>query len=164
TFLPMYVFGFSLNTITLLALSLSVGILVDDSIVVLENIHQHLARGADPIEAAIEGRREIGLAAITITLVDVVVFLPLAFMEGITGQFFWPFGVTVASATLASLLISFTLTPMLASRWRSPLAWRPGSRDFYARLIGDRGRLADVYRRALFAGLRHRGAAVYAGT
>jgi HAE1 family hydrophobic/amphiphilic exporter-1 len=117
TFLVMYGFGFTLNTMTMLALSLAVGILVDDSIVVLENIFRHLTRGEEPAEAALNGRSEIGLAAITITLVDVVVFVPIAFMGGITGQFFRSFGITVATATLFSLLVSFTLTPMLASRW-----------------------------------------------
>lgn len=86
TFLVMYGFGFTLNTMTMLALSLAVGILVDDSIVVLENIFRHLTRGEEPAEAALNGRSEIGLAAITITLVDVVVFVPIAFMGGITGD------------------------------------------------------------------------------
>lgn len=117
TFLVMNAFDFTLNTMTMLALSLAVGILVDDSIVVLENIFRHLTNGEEPAEAALNGRSEIGLAAITITLVDVVVFVPVAFMGGIVGQFFRSFGITVATATLFSLLVSFTLTPMLASRW-----------------------------------------------
>ena len=117
TFTPMYFAGFSLNQMTMLALSLSVGILVDDSIVVIENIYRHLRMGQEPKEAAFNGRTEIGLAAITITLVDVVVFVPIAFMGGITGQIFRQFGITVAIATLFSLFLSFTLTPMLSSRW-----------------------------------------------
>ncbi len=117
TFLPMWIFGFTLNTMTLLALSLCVGILVDDSIVVLENIERHVRRGEAPMQAALTGRSEIGLAAVTITLVDVVVFVPIAFMGGIVGEFFRQFGITVAVATLFSLFMSFTLTPMLASRW-----------------------------------------------
>jgi len=117
TFLPMRFFGFSMNMMTMLALALSVGILVDDSIVVLENIERHLRKGEPPKVAALNGRSEIGLAAITITLVDVVVFVPIAFMGGIVGQFFRQFGLTVATATLFSLFMSFTLTPMLASRW-----------------------------------------------
>lgn len=117
TFLPMWLFGFSMNMMTLLALALSVGILVDDSIVVLENIERHRHLGEPPKEAALKGRSEIGLAAVTITLVDVVVFVPIAFMGGIVGQFFRQFGITVATATLFSLFMSFTLTPMLASRW-----------------------------------------------
>ncbi len=117
TFIPIAGFGFTQNQMVLLALSLVVGILVDDSIVVLENIERHLRLREHPEEAAINGRSEIGLAAITITMVDIVVFLPIAFMGGIVGQFFREFGVTVAAATAFSLLISFTLTPMLASRW-----------------------------------------------
>lgn len=117
TFIPMTLFGFSLNFMTMLALSLAVGILVDDAIVVLENIDRHLHEGEPPREAALNGRAEIGLAAVSIALVDVVVFIPIAFMGGIVGQFFKSFGITVASATLFSLLVGFTLTPMMASRF-----------------------------------------------
>jgi len=117
TFMVMDMLGFTINMMTMMGLSLSVGILVDDSIVVLENIHRHLKMGKSPADAAIAGRTEIGLAAMTITLVDVVVFVPIAFMGGIVGQFFRQFGLVVATATLFSLFISFTLTPMLASRW-----------------------------------------------
>ncbi len=117
TFIIINAMGFTLNTMTMLGLSLAVGILVDDSIVVLENIFRHLSLGEQPAEAALNGRSEIGLAAIAITMVDVVVFVPIAFMGGIVGQFFRAFGITVATATLFSLLVSFTLTPMLASRW-----------------------------------------------
>ena len=116
-FTPMYFAGFSLNMMTMLALALSTGILVDDSIVVLENVHRHLQQGELPRDAAVNGRSEIGLAAIAITLTDVVVFVPIAFMGGIVGQFFRQFGLTVATVTLLSLFVSFTLTPMLASRW-----------------------------------------------
>ena len=117
TFLPMYMLGFTLNTLSLLGLSLAVGILVDDSIVVLENINRHLAMGEEPHVAAINGRSEIGYAAITLTCVDLVVFLPIGFMGGVIGEFFRSFGITVAVATLFSLFVSFTLTPMLAARW-----------------------------------------------
>ena len=117
TYIPIGAFGFTQNQMVLMALSLVVGILVDDSIVVLENIERHLRMREPLIKAAINGRTEIGLAAITITMVDVVVFLPIAFMGGMTGQFFRQFGVTVAVATLFSLFMSFTLTPMLASKW-----------------------------------------------
>jgi HAE1 family hydrophobic/amphiphilic exporter-1 len=116
-FIPMYFLGQSLNNMTMLGLSLVVGILVDDSIVVLESIYRHLYRGETPTEAALNGRGEIGSAAIIITLVDVVVFLPMLWMGGIIGQFFRAFGLTVAVATLFSLLVSFTITPWLASRW-----------------------------------------------
>lgn len=109
--------GFTLNVMTMLGLSLAIGILVDDAIVVLENTYRHLTHGEDPREAAIKGRTEIGLAALAITAVDVVVFLPIANMGGIVGQFMRSFAITVGVATLFSLFVSFTLTPMLASRW-----------------------------------------------
>ncbi|MHB9036491.1 MAG: efflux RND transporter permease subunit [Armatimonadota bacterium] len=117
TYLPISAVGFTLNQMTLLALSLVVGILVDDSIVVLENIERHLRLRKGKEAAAIDGRSEIGLAAVTITMVDIVVFVPIAFMGGIVGQFFKQFGITVACATAFSLFMSFTLTPMLASMW-----------------------------------------------
>jgi hydrophobic/amphiphilic exporter-1 (mainly G- bacteria), HAE1 family len=117
TFGTMWLQGFTLNFLSTLALALTVGILVDDSIVVLENIYRHLNKGEPPRLAAINGRSEIGMAAIAITLVDVVVFTPVALMSGQIGQFFRQFGFTVVAATLFSLVISFTLTPLLASRW-----------------------------------------------
>lgn len=116
-FIPMYFLGQSMNNMTMLGLSLVVGILVDDSIVVLENIYRHLHMGETPTEAALNGRGEIGNAAIIITLVDVVVFLPMIWMGGIIGMFLKAFGLTVAVATLFSLLVSFTVTPWLTSRW-----------------------------------------------
>lgn len=112
----MYFAGFTFNMLSLMGLALCIGILVDDSIVVLENIHRHLKMGKEPADAAYEGRMEIGMAAVAITLSDVVVFTPIAFMQGLIGQFFRQFGLTVVFATLFSLFISFTLTPMLASR------------------------------------------------
>jgi hydrophobic/amphiphilic exporter-1 (mainly G- bacteria), HAE1 family len=117
TFLVMYALGFSLNIMSLMALALMIGILVDDSIVVLENIHRHLTLGENPHQAALTGRGEIGMAAIAITMADVVVYTPIAFISGTLGQLFRQYGLTVVAATLFSLLISFTLTPMLASRW-----------------------------------------------
>ena len=117
TFMVMYFLGFSLNLMSLMALALLIGILVDDSIVVLENIHRHLALGETPWNAALKGRSEIGLAAIAITLLDVVVYVPVAFMSGNIGTLFRQFGLTIAAATLFSLFVSFTLTPLLASRW-----------------------------------------------
>jgi hydrophobe/amphiphile efflux-1 (HAE1) family protein len=116
TFFAMYLFGFTFNMMSLMGMALCVGILVDDSIVVLENIHRHIVAGKDSFQAAEDGRSEIGMAAIVITLCDVVVFLPIAFMTGMTGQFFRQFGLTIVFATLFSLLISFTLTPMMTSR------------------------------------------------
>lgn len=117
TFLVMWMLGFSLNQLTLLALTLVIGILVDDSIVVIENIERHLDMKKPPMQAAMDGRTEIGFAALTITLVDVVVYIPIAFTSGIVGQFFYSYGITIAVATLFSLFVAFTLTPMLAGLW-----------------------------------------------
>ncbi|WP_343674012.1 efflux RND transporter permease subunit [Chitinophaga sp.] len=117
TFIAMYLLGFSLNLMTLMALSLVVGILVDDSIVVLENIYRHLEAGSDRKTAALEGRNEIGFTAMAITLVDVVVFLPLALSGGIIGSILKEFSLVVVISTLMSLFVSFTVTPMLASRF-----------------------------------------------
>lgn len=117
TFFVMYMAGFTFNMLSLMGMSLCIGILVDDSIVVLENIHRHLAMGKSSDVAAEDGRSEIGMAAIVITLCDVVVFMPIAFMTGMTGQFFRQFGLTIVFATLCSLFVSFTLTPMLASKF-----------------------------------------------
>ena len=116
TFIIMQFLGFSLNFLSMLGLTLTIGILVDDSIVVLENIMRHLARGERPVRAALMGRAEIGLAAVAITLVDVVVFAPTGLVSGVIGGFFKEFGFTIAGATLVSLLVSFTLTPLLAAR------------------------------------------------
>ncbi|MGH2457799.1 MAG: efflux RND transporter permease subunit, partial [Chloroflexota bacterium] len=122
TFTVMYFLGFSLDLISLLALSLMTGILVDDSIVVLENINRHLAMGKSPVRAALDGRIEIGLAAVAITMTDVVVYGPIAFTQGIVGEIFREFGLTIVTATLFSLFVSFTITPLLASRWlKEPL-------------------------------------------
>lgn len=117
TFFVMYIFGFTLNMMTLLAMSLVIGILVDDSIVVLENIYRHLEKGEEPRKAALNGRNEIGFAALSITLVDVVVFVPLALIIGMVGNFLREYSLVVVFSTLMSLLVSFTITPMLASRF-----------------------------------------------
>lgn len=117
TFIAMYVFNFSLNLMTLLAMSLVVGILVDDSIVVLESIYQQLEHGMEPRAAALKGRMDIGFSALAITLVDVVVFLPLSLVSGLIGDIMRQFALVVVISTLLSLFVSFTLTPMLASRF-----------------------------------------------
>ena len=117
TFMIMQLGHFTLDTVSLLAMTLITGILVDDSIVVLENIQRHYEKGESPFLAAINGRLEISLAAIIITLVDVVVFLPIAFLPGIVGRFLSEFGLVVVTATLASLAVSFTVTPALAGNW-----------------------------------------------
>jgi HAE1 family hydrophobic/amphiphilic exporter-1 len=118
TFALMWTQGFSLDTITLLALALAVGIVIDDAIVVLENIHRHIEeKGLSPIKASVIATREIGLAVLATTLSLIAVFLPVAFMSGIVGRFLKSFGMTMAFSILVSMLVSFTLTPMLSSRW-----------------------------------------------
>jgi len=117
TFMLMYLFGFSLNLMTLMALSLVVGILVDDSIVVLENIYRHMEMGKDKRTASLDGRNEIGFTALAITLVDVVVFLPMSVVSGLIGNILREFSLVVVFSTLMSLFVSFTVTPMLASRF-----------------------------------------------
>ncbi len=117
TFILMSLMGFSLNLMTLMALSLVVGILVDDSIVVLENINRHMEMGKSRWQAALDGRAEIGFTALAITLVDVVVFVPLALTQGLIGNILREFSLVVVFSTLMSLLVSFTLTPLLASRF-----------------------------------------------
>ncbi len=110
--------GFTLNSMTMLALTLSVGIVIDDAIVVLENIYRFIEeKGRDPFEAAVEATKEIGLAVLATTLSLVAIFLPIGFMSGIVGRFMKSFGLTMAFAVMVSLLVSFTLTPMLAARW-----------------------------------------------
>ncbi|MBV8171313.1 MAG: efflux RND transporter permease subunit [Candidatus Eremiobacteraeota bacterium] len=133
TFLVMWLLGFSIDLLSLMGLSLTIGILVDDSIVVIENITRHREMGKPPEEAAIVGRTEIGGAAIAITLVDVVVFTPIAFMGGIVGQFLREYGLVIVTATLFSLLVSFTLTPLLSAHWA--LLRRPKQTTFSSRGI-----------------------------
>ncbi len=116
TFFMMYQMHFTLNMLSLMGLSLVVGTLVDDSIVVIENIQRHMDMGKNPIAAAIEGRKEVGMAAIAITLCDVVVFAPVSLVSGLVGQMFREFGLTIVAATMFSLIVSFTITPMLSSR------------------------------------------------
>jgi multidrug efflux pump subunit AcrB len=120
TFMAVYMFGFTLNFLTLMALSLCIGLLIDDAIVVRENIVRHLGMGKDHHTAAREGTEEIGLAVMATTFAIVAVFIPVAFMSGIIGRFFYQFGITVAVAVLVSLFVSFTLDPMLSAVWRDP--------------------------------------------
>jgi HAE1 family hydrophobic/amphiphilic exporter-1 len=162
TFIAMYAAGLTLNLMTLLGMSLVIGILVDDSIVVLENIYRHLEKGEERRDAALRGRNEIGFAALSITLVDVVVFVPLALVTGLVGNILREFSLVVVFSTLMSLFVSFTLTPMLASRF--------AKRE---RLSGDNilGRFAlwfeqqfhwlrDEYLKILHWSLKHRGTVV----
>ncbi len=121
TFIALKVFGFTINTLTLMALSLCIGLLIDDAIVVRENIVRHLGMGKSHLQAANDGTNEIGLAVMATTFAIVAVFIPVAFMEGIIGRFFLQFGVTVAVAVLISLFVSFTLDPMLSSVWQDPV-------------------------------------------
>jgi HAE1 family hydrophobic/amphiphilic exporter-1 len=163
TFIALYAFGFTLNMMTLMALSLCIGLLIDDAIVVRENIVRHLAMGKTHLAAAREGTDEIGLAVMATTFAIIAVFVPIAFMRGLIGQFFFQFGLTVAVAVLVSLFVSFTLDPMLSSVWRDP----PGSRfrrvPWLARFM-DRvehviGRVHAIYGRMLawaLADARHR--------
>jgi hydrophobic/amphiphilic exporter-1 (mainly G- bacteria), HAE1 family len=124
TFVAVYMFGFTLNFLTLMALSLCIGLLIDDAIVVRENIVRHLGMGKDHHRAAREGTDEIGLAVMATTFAIVAVFVPVAFMKGIIGRFFYQFGITVAVAVLVSLFVSFTLDPMLSAVWRDPAETR----------------------------------------
>ncbi|MBC7549111.1 MAG: efflux RND transporter permease subunit [Polaromonas sp.] len=120
TFLFMNLFGFTINQITLMALSLCVGLLIDDAIVVRENIVRHVQMGKTPYAAAMDGTREIGLAVLATTFSIVAVFLPIGFMGGIIGKFFHEFGITIVAAVLISMFVSFTLDPMLSSIWHDP--------------------------------------------
>ncbi len=167
TFLFMYAFGFTINTITLMALSLCVGLLIDDAIVVRENIVRHVQMGKSAHDAALQGTDEIGLAVLATTLSIVAVFLPIGFMGGIIGKFFHEFGVTIAAAVLISMFVSFTLDPMLSSVWNDPQAHgvhRGPPVTLYDRTIGrvtgafDRltHGLSRLYQVILAWSLRHR--------
>ncbi len=120
SFIAVYALGFTLNFMTMMALSLCIGLLIDDAIVVRENIVRHIGMGKDHHRAALEGTQEIGLAVMATTFALCAVFVPVAFMGGIIGKFFYPFGITVAVAVLVSLFVSFTLDPMLSSVWKDP--------------------------------------------
>ncbi len=161
-----WLLGYSLNLISLMALALVIGILVDDSIVILENIHRHLEKGENPEKAAVEGRSEIGFAAIAITLVDVVVFLPISLVGGMIGRIFSEFGITVVISTLLSLFVSFTLTPMLAAKWSRIVQHRPGSWADRLVRVFDRwqDRLGSGYRNILTWALAHRRTVVAVST
>ncbi len=120
TFLFMNMLGFTINMITLMALSLCVGLLIDDAIVVRENIVRHVQMGKSPYQASLDGTQEIGLAVLATTLSIVAVFMPIGFMGGIIGKFFHEFGLTIVAAVLISMFVSFTLDPMLSSIWHDP--------------------------------------------
>jgi len=160
TFAIMNLFGFTFNNMTMLALSLSVGILIDDAIIVIENIHRHIERGMTPKEAASFATSEIGLAVSATTLAIIVIFLPVAFMKGIIGRFFFQFSMTVVFAVAVSLFVSFTLTPMLASRFLKSnhssggTARQPGRLS--SSLESGYKRVESWYRKLLGIALNHR--------
>ncbi|WP_378212578.1 efflux RND transporter permease subunit [Aquicoccus sp. G2-2] len=160
TMTVLYFLGFTLNIMTLLALSLAIGLLIDDAIVVRENIMRHLHMGKSHRQAALDGTNEIGLAVLATTLSIVAVFLPVAFMEGIIGKFFLQFGITVSVAVLISLFVAFTLDPMMSSVWYDPSAEPDAKRGFLGRLVQKFddffGWLAQGYRHVLRWSLRHR--------
>lgn len=171
TFLFMHAFGFSINMVTLMALSLCVGLLIDDAIVVRENIVRHVQMGKPPYQAALDGTQEIGLAVLATTFSIVAVFLPIGFMGGIIGKFFHEFGVTIVAAVLISMFVSFTLDPMLSSVWHDPEAEAHGKargNGFYDRTVGrvtgwfDQAteRMAEAYQSILRWSLSHRLATV----
>ncbi len=160
SFIVMYFLGMTLNVMTLMALSLAIGLLIDDAIVVRENIVRHLEHGEDHMSAARNGTAEIGLAVLATSLSVMSVFIPVAFMKGIVGRFFFQFGITVAFAVLVSLFVSFTLDPMLSSRWVDPDVERKGKRHAVARVL-DRfnawfDRSADRYKSLVGWSLDHR--------
>jgi HAE1 family hydrophobic/amphiphilic exporter-1 len=159
SFITVWAFGFTLNTMSLLGLSLAIGILIDDAIVVRENIVRHMEMGKDHVTAAREGTSEIGLAVAATTFSIVVVFVPIAFMGGIAEQWFAPFALTIAASVLVSLLVSFSLDPMLSAVWADPEV-AGGKKSWLARRIErfDRwfDRQTDRYRRIIRWALRHR--------
>jgi HAE1 family hydrophobic/amphiphilic exporter-1 len=149
TFLFMHMLGFTINMVTLMALSLCVGLLIDDAIVVRENIVRHVQMGKNAFDAAMQGTQEIGLAVLATTLSIVAVFLPIGFMEGIIGKFFHEFGLTIVAAVLISMFVSFTLDPMLSSIWHDPSIHRHGEKA-HAPSLYDRtlGRVTGWFERA----------------
>lgn len=173
TFLFMNMFGFTINMITLMALSLCVGLLIDDAIVVRENIVRHVQMGKGAYAAAMDGTQEIGLAVLATTLSIVAVFMPIGFMGGIIGKFFHEFGITIVAAVMISMFVSFTLDPMLSSVWHDPSIHAHGQRTepvtFYDKTIGrvtgwfDRATdsLAEGYQRILRWSLVHKLATLF---
>lgn len=160
SFIILNALGMTLNIMTLMALSLAIGLLIDDAIVVRENIVRHIEKGESHFTAARAGTSEIGQAVFATTMSIVAVFVPVAFMKGIVGRFFFSFGITVTFAVLVSLLVSFTLDPMLSSRWHDPAIHRTGRRGLISRSL-DRfnnifEKMAERYRGVLGWALTHR--------
>ena len=155
TFLVMGALNYTLNGMTLLALALAIGNLVDDAICMIENIDQHMAMGKHPRQAAMDAAREIGLAVVATTATVVAVFLPVAFIGGIPGQFFQPFGITFAVCTMFSTLVAVTMTPLLSAYWLKPKD-RSGGFDSSDPLDESGDKPPGPYRRALTWALGHR--------
>lgn len=172
TFLFMNIFGFTINLITMMALSLCVGLLIDDAIVVRENIVRHVQMGKNVYQASLDGTQEIGLAVLATTMSIVAVFLPIGFMGGIIGKFFHEFGITIVAAVLISMFVSFTLDPMLSSVWHDPSIENHGRKgppvSWYDKTIGrvtgwfdsTTDALADTYQNLLRWSLAHKLATV----
>jgi HAE1 family hydrophobic/amphiphilic exporter-1 len=160
SFIAVWIFGFTLNTMSLLGLSLAIGILIDDAIVVRENIVRHIEMGKDHMTAAHEGTDEIGLAVAATTFSIVAVFVPIAFMYGVAGQWFKPFALTIACAVLVSLLVSFSLDPMLSAYWADPQTEAHERRNPIARALDKFNnwfnRLAEKYKKVIGWALDHR--------
>src|SRR5690349_7295416 len=146
---------FTLNSLTMLALTLSVGIVIDDAIVVLENIYRFVEeKGTSPFQAAVHATREIGLAVMATTLSLIAIFVPVGFMGGIVGRFMKSFGLTMSFAIMVSLLVSFTLTPMLSARWIQAKGSKEEKASKDARFFKP---IDDGYKRLLAWSLAHRG-------
>lgn len=157
SFAVIAAFGYSLNQMTMLALTLMVGIVIDDAIVVLENIYRFVEeKGMHPFQAAIEGTREIGFAVLATTLSLLAVFIPVGFMTGIVGRFMSSFGITSAAAIVVSLIVSFTLTPMLAARWIKPKLQEENSNSKESKESWFYKKLDTLYTNLLHFSLRHR--------
>ena len=163
SFIVVWAFGFTLNTMSLLGLSLAIGILIDDAIVVRENIVRHMEKGVDHVTAAREGTSEIGLAVAATTFSIVVVFVPIAFMGGIAQQWLGPFALTIAASVLVSLFVSFSLDPMLSASWADPeleadkRSWMSRRFERFNRMLE---RQTERYRHIIGWALRHRVAMV----
>lgn len=156
TFWVIKTLGYTLNSMSLLALTLAVGNLVDDAIVEIENAERHIRMGKTPFQAALDSTAEVGLAVITTTATIVAVFIPVAFMGGVPGQFFKPFGVTVAVATMFSTLVARLITPMMAAYLLQPKSAENGSNTVVAADGSQVPRVLLPYHRLLNSALKHR--------
>ena len=168
TFAVMYLLGYSLDNLSMMALILSVGFVVDDAIVMLENIYRHVEHGEDPLTASLDGSREIGFTIVSMTLSLAAVFIPVLFMGGVLGRLFREFSVTICVAILISGIVSVTLTPMLCSRFLKRPAPESAARTRLSRFMAATERYFEAmlrgYERTLQGALRHRGATVAAAT